>query len=980
MEPPQPPRRGKVLRPNRTRARKKFTHVKRHVEAKPVTPAVNQNTSGGSTPTGNLEDFTSEHESSRSNPIDMQPSSPNPSVTSNSSSISMDHDYCSRPSSSISLSEFSEDISMDTDMSSLLSPTSSQPPSPWILPTEKGSVPESPPPPALTKSQQDLQSLLLQARNSLFLMLPMNFVILVDNEALHVLMIGRREEKATQRQVTVYPSGDVKIQVHGEYLPSATVDSMLKSVRSKQPLSKTNIGYFGDRVTDIVEKLRLYEICAGSDQKEFKEAWAECSKFGRVDNDIYKECRYAETFRSKKCVLLVEPKNWRCKECSKLLPVLKRKIQAMQCEEPHENTNVRYMVSKQKDKVISKKQKKIKLQKQTIDRLQQKMRLMIEKEGQAVDSNLSKDFTDVLLGADLNANQSLFLQQQIQYAKCKKKTSMKWHPTLIRMALSLYLKAPGAYKELCDSGFVKLPTSRTLFDYSHVTEIKSGIDSSIVETVQKQSQSNGEKQNQKQYHVIMCDEMHISKNLVRLKSTGELIGFTDLDELDQEIASLQAHLDDPDKPLSKELASKVFVYMVKGVSSNLKYVIASYPVVNVSPKQMYVWTWEVIGALERSGVMVIAFVCDGAATNRAFIKLNRPATPTISGVVFDTVNKHAPDRLIYFFSDVPHLLKTIRNAFYNSRKKTKNNKKSPRLLKKNGQYIVWDSIIRLYLAKKDKVLRKSYKLNAQNVYPDSYTRMKVRPAAEVLSHTVGSDLASQQWEGTSETVEFIFKVNDWFDLLNGAFSGHGKKKNNMRLNPYVIKDVVDFENGTEGSRFQQIFDFLEYLDAWKKEITEKINASQAQSIMDDLGVEMLPDEGSFHSLNDSQAQECEEGEDASSRNLLPHQTLHGIEMSCRAFVACTKFLLSEGISFINARAFCQDPLEQNFGRQRMAGGGSNNPNMYQFLHKQRNFSTIGELSAANKRGNTEVLEENIGECSSEPLPKRRAMRKKKLDV
>lgn len=120
-----------------------------------------------------------------------------------------------------------------------------------------------------------------------------------------------------------------------------------------------------------------------------------------------------------------------------------------------------------------------------------------------------------------------------------------------------------------------------------------------------------------------------------------------------------------------------------------------------------------------------------------------------------------------FFSDVPHLLKTIRNAFYNSRKESKNKKRSPRRLRKNGELIVWDTIIRLYLS--NKVLRKSYKLNAQNVFPDSYSRMKVKIAAAILSNTVALDILSQGWRGTSETVEFIQRVNNWFDLLNGAY-------------------------------------------------------------------------------------------------------------------------------------------------------------------------------------------------------------------
>lgn len=803
-------------------------------------------------------------------------------------------------------------------------------------------------------------------------MLPDMFLPLVAHGGIHVLMVGRREDKAVQRQIIMSPSGAIRVQVHGKEYPALV---LLKGVQNQVSLSDDTIGQYVDRIVQIVANLRVLEICAGADHKqELKEAWSECAQ-GSVQNDSFKECRYEETFRSNKCSLLVDSIHWRCKECTKVAQILKRKAQSMKSEVPHKNTNVRYLAKKHIHYSLVQKQKKIRQQKQVIDRLTTKMKKMILKEGVKVDPNLAIDFTEILQSAALTSNQSLFLQQQLKYSQTKKGCGMRWHPTLIRMALSLYLKAPGAYKELCESGFVKLPTARTLFDYSHVTKVQPGIDETVLEFVSKRATS--EDNPHKQYHVLMADEMHISKNIVLLKSTGEMIGFKDLDDLDNELASLEAHLEKPDKVLEPELATKVMAFMVKGVSSNLKHVVASYPVNNPSPKQMYLWTWSVIGALERSGVMVIAFVCDGASTNRAFIKLHTPATITSSGVVFDTVNKHAPDRLLYFFSDVPHLLKTLRNAFFNSRKAPKNKKKSPRLLKKNGEYIVWDTIIKLYLSKKEKTLRKSYKLNAQNVFPDSYSRMKVKPAAEVMSHTVATDILSQGWAGTSETVDFIYRVNNWFDLLNGAYSTHGIRKNNKRLNPYTIQDVQDFENGVAGNRFQELLDFVEYLDSWKEEVKSSQNASlsrSAMSLMEDLGVEALPDEGSFHALNDSQTEE--QGEELSSRNLIPHQTHLGIEMSCRSFIGATTFLVKEGVSFINARVFCQDPLEQNFGRQRMAGGGSNNPNLNQFLHKQRGFSIIGELSAANKRGNTEVLPEEGG-VSTEPLLKRQRSRKKK---
>ncbi|KAK3919929.1 LOW QUALITY PROTEIN: UPF0215 protein SSO0256 [Frankliniella fusca] len=292
---------------------------------------------------------------------------------------------------------------------------------------------------------------------------------------------------------------------------------------------------------------------------------------------------------------------------------------------------------------------------------------------------------------------------------------MRWHPTLIRLALSVYLKSPSAYKTLHESGFIKLPSARTFFDYSHATKIQQGIDTTVLENVAKQVYE--EEKSRRQYHVLLADEMHISKTLVVQKSTGEIIGFTNLDDLDKEVKSLDAYLDNPEKVVKDEVCNKN--NGIYGLSSRVKDVVASYPVCNPSPKQMYIWTWEVIGALKKSGIRVITFTCDGASTNRAFIKLHKPVTILDSGIIFDSLNKFAPHRVLYFMSDVPHLLKTVRNGLFNSRLR----KKGTRCLRKNGQTLVWKTIIKLYLSK-NATLRKSCKLNVLNVFLDSYSKMK----------------------------------------------------------------------------------------------------------------------------------------------------------------------------------------------------------------------------------------------------------------
>lgn len=70
---------------------------------------------------------------------------------------------------------------------------------------------------------------------------------------------------------------------------------------------------------------------------------------------------------------------------------------------------------------------------------------------------------------------------------------------------------------------------------------------------------------------------------------------------------------------------------------------------------------------ELSSVQVVSLSCDGASTNRGFFKMHKKTDNIKHGVVYRTRNIYAPDgRYIYFFSDVPHLMKTSRNCWLGS--------------------------------------------------------------------------------------------------------------------------------------------------------------------------------------------------------------------------------------------------------------------------------------------------------------------------
>jgi len=322
-----------------------------------------------------------------------------------------------------------------------------------------------------------------------------------------------------------------------------------------------------------------------------------------------------------------------------------------------------------------------------------------------------------------------------------------------------------AYRALRDSGVINLPGERTLYDYEHAVPRSDGIFTDKLNNLGVQVQSS--EHDYQQFHSLLMDEIYISKKLVYRKSDGRLIGYVKLSEVESKIENLRESIKNGCiSERAPEVASKILAYMVKGCTKSVKEVIAAFTTGCLTKELLYSRTWQVIRACEGVGIKILAVVCDRSAINRGFIGLHTPATEAAYGVVFDTVNLCALDRRFFFISDPPHLLKTIRNCF----SKSGQSPKCTRLLTVDGEFVEWKTIVRLYLEDVQSIVRRGPKLNAQNVYLNSYTCMKVSYAAQVLSRTFGLDLQSRNWPGTKSTASFVLKVNDFFDCLNGAHS------------------------------------------------------------------------------------------------------------------------------------------------------------------------------------------------------------------
>ena len=165
------------------------------------------------------------------------------------------------------------------------------------------------------------------------------------------------------------------------------------------------------------------------------------------------------------------------------------------------------------------------------------------------------------------------------------------------------------------------------------------------------------------YVIILTDEMHIHEDLVYDKHTGALLGFTNLSDINSHLnrfeQSLQANM------ISESaLAKTMLVIMVRGLFTKPQYPYAQFPSVKLSGDQIFDPFWEAVYRIERCILKVVGATFDGASPNRQFLKLHGITDPTKSAVLHKLSNPFADDgRMLFFFSDPPHLLKTTRNCW-----------------------------------------------------------------------------------------------------------------------------------------------------------------------------------------------------------------------------------------------------------------------------------------------------------------------------
>ena len=163
--------------------------------------------------------------------------------------------------------------------------------------------------------------------------------------------------------------------------------------------------------------------------------------------------------------------------------------------------------------------------------------------------------------------------------------------------------------------------------------------------------------------VLIFDEMKVKDDLVYDKHTGSMVGFIHSNDVEKELEELSETSPSTKSSCSnKMLATNMLTFMVRSICSKFELAFGHFPTRSANAEMLYDLVWEAVQILEGIGLKVIAITCDGASSNRKFFKMH--AHGAHDKITYKTRNIYASDqRWIYFFSDVPHLLKTVRNSW-----------------------------------------------------------------------------------------------------------------------------------------------------------------------------------------------------------------------------------------------------------------------------------------------------------------------------
>ncbi|KAF0725763.1 THAP domain-containing protein 9 [Aphis craccivora] len=211
-----------------------------------------------------------------------------------------------------------------------------------------------------------------------------------------------------------------------------------------------------------------------------------------------------------------------------------------------------------------------------------------------------------------------------------------------------------------------------------------------------------------------------------------------------------------------EEQTKLWVFMWSSLTENRVQPIAVFasagPELNIELSKLVV---KAILLMEDAGAHVVGITCDGASTNRT----KKQDFKNYIENPFDTSRK------VFMFSDVPHVLKNIRNRLFQNKTLTVYPLKFS---------IKWEHYLNIFKIEGCSLTKVCPKLTKNHFELNNLAKMKVKYAAQIFSRSTAIGIhfyinkKINGFEDSKETINFTLIINDFFDSLNKKYTAEGR--------------------------------------------------------------------------------------------------------------------------------------------------------------------------------------------------------------
>jgi len=337
---------------------------------------------------------------------------------------------------------------------------------------------------------------------------------------------------------------------------------------------------------------------------------------------------------------------------------------------------------------------------------------------------------------------------QVKALRRKSNRGAQWNKETVKNGLKLHFACgPSGYKELLMQKY-PLPSPRTLRRCIQHVRFESGILDEVFQYLEVKTSAMAA---QERDCVPTLDEMAIKPSVEFDKRTCHFIG--------------DVTLPDHSGPATHSL-----VFMLGGITTRWKQTVSYYFTGNSTDGTVFCRIiTDIILCAKNIGLNVLAFTSDMGSANRAMWKrFGIVSTKDKCKCTFP--HPSSPDKCVYVFADVPHLVKNLRNHIVKGHDLVL---PAHVVAKFNlpTSVVCVQPLRKLVEYQADKDLKPAPKLTAKHLDPGHFEKMKVSNAMAVFSSSVSAALRlmveTENWDVSFLTTAwFLETINHWFDLMS----------------------------------------------------------------------------------------------------------------------------------------------------------------------------------------------------------------------